>query len=69
MLIIPYRVKKKGRFIMKKSEMYKKAMIAVLESVSIPSEEKLEIARELIDKEDLELFRERMAEEKDNDEN
>lgn len=49
---------------MKKSEMYKKAMLAVLESDSIPSEEKLEIARELIEREDLERFREKQAEEK-----
>lgn len=50
---------------MKKSEMYKKAMLAVLESDSISSEDKLEIARELIEREDLELFREKRAEEEE----
>lgn len=46
--------------------MYKKAMLAVLGCDSIPSEEKLEIARELIEREDLELFREKRAEEEEN---
>lgn len=47
---------------MKKSEMYRMAMLVVLESDSISNEDKLEIGRELIEREDLELFREKQAE-------
>lgn len=44
---------------MKTSEIYKKAQIAVVNSPYLYSEDKLEILRELMDKEDLEIFREK----------
>ena len=62
MLIIPYRVKKKGRYIMKKSEMYKMAMMAVVGCGTISPNVKVEIVKELIHNEELELWREEQAE-------
>ena len=41
---------------MKKSELYKLAQQAVLDTAMIPCSVKLEIVRELMDKEDLEKF-------------
>ena len=43
---------------MKKSELYKMAEIAVINSVSISVKDKLEILRDLMAQEDLALFRE-----------
>jgi hypothetical protein len=49
---------------MKKSELYKVAQLAVLRDVRIPEDEKLEIIRELQDREYTEtLFEERRAQE------
>lgn len=50
---------------MKKSLIYYKAQIAVLESGLITYGEKLEIIRELQNKEDLEKFVEKQAEERE----
>lgn len=47
---------------MKKSEMYKLAQKAVVNSMSIQAEDKLEILRELMVKEDLALFTEKEKE-------
>ena len=44
---------------MKKSEIYKKAQVAVLNDESLSEEEKLDILRELIKKRDLAIFAER----------
>lgn len=44
---------------MKTSEIYKKAQFAVVNSLCLYPEDKLEILRELMDKEDLEIFREK----------
>ena len=49
---------------MKKSEMYKVAMMAVVASSSISPNVKVEIVRELMEREDLELWREKQEEEK-----
>lgn len=48
---------------MKKSEMYKMAMMAVVASNSISPNVKIDIVRELIEREDLELFKEKREEE------
>ena len=47
---------------MKKSEIYRMAQVAVLMNASINVREKLEILRELIDKEDVALFCEKKEE-------
>ena len=49
---------------MKKSEIYKLAELAVVSSECICSADKLEIIKELQDREDLEKFVEKQAEEK-----
>lgn len=43
---------------MKKSEVYKMAEVAVVNSLSISAQDKIEILRELIEQEDLALYRE-----------
>lgn len=48
---------------MKKSEMYKIAMMAVVSSYAIAPDVKVEIVRELMEREDLELYREKKEEE------
>lgn len=48
---------------MKKSEMYKLAQCAVINSNSILTDDKLEILRELMGKEDVALYTERKEEE------
>ena len=52
---------------MKKSEIYKTAQNSVLRDALIPEYLKLEILRELMSAEDLELYREKKAEEEDKD--
>lgn len=47
---------------MKKSEMFKVAQIAVVNSLSICVTDKLEVLRELMDKEDVALYVEEQAE-------
>lgn len=47
-----------GGDLMKTSEIYKRAQIAVINAPSICVSDKLEILRELMDKQDLEIFRE-----------
>ena len=44
---------------MKKSEMYKVAMMAVVASASISPDVKIEITKELMEREDLELWKEK----------
>ena len=54
---------------MKKSEIYKLAQVAVIETPMLSSKQKIEILKELIDKEGLEMFVERQKEqEKANEE-
>lgn len=48
---------------MKKSEIYRQAQYAVINSPSIHTEAKTEILRELMDKEDVALFVEKQEEE------
>lgn len=48
---------------MKKSEMYKVAMMAVVGSGSISPNVKVEIVKELIHKEEIELWKEEQSEE------
>ena len=48
---------------MKKSEMYKIAMMAVVSSIAISPDVKVEVVRELMEREDLELYREKKEEE------
>jgi hypothetical protein len=47
---------------MKKSEIYRLAQGAVVTNTSLPTSTKLEILRELMDKEDVEKFCEKRAE-------
>ena len=49
---------------MKKSELYHLAQIAVINSPSIAPETKIEVLRELLDAESLELYREEREENK-----
>lgn len=53
----------KGFVDMKKSEMYKVAMMAVISSISIAPDVKVEVVKELIESEKLELYREEKEEE------
>jgi hypothetical protein len=53
----------KGFVDMKKSEMYKVAMMAVVSSIAIAPDVKVEIVKELIESEKLELYREGKEEE------
>lgn len=65
MLKIPYWVnKKKGEIKgMKKSEIWKKAQLAVLSDSRLSDSDKLEILKELQDKEDTALFIEKREKE------
>ena len=51
---------------MKKSEMYRLAQMAVVSSGTISPNVKVDIVKELIEAESLELWREKQAEEKEN---
>ena len=53
---------------MKKSEMYKKAQIAILQMDGLTFKETLEILRELMDQEELEKWKEDKAEEEEQEE-
>jgi hypothetical protein len=57
----------KGEITMKKSDIYKMAQIAVLGSNNISPGMKLDIIRELMEKEDVALFTEERAEEEGKD--
>ena len=59
----------KGIKIMKKSAIYKAAQYAVLKDARLLDNMKMEILRELITAEDLELYREKKAEEEENTQN
>lgn len=54
---------------MKKSAIYKAAQYAVLKDARLLDNMKMEILRELITAEDLELYREKKAEEEENTQN
>lgn len=54
----------KGIIDMKKSEMYKVPMMAVVSSIAIAPDVKVEVVRELMEREDLELWKEKQEEEK-----
>lgn len=52
---------------MKKSELLREVMAAVMESDSLSRELKIEAMKDLIERESLELYRERQAEKKQGD--
>ena len=52
---------------MKKSELLREVMAAVMESDSLSRELKIEAMKDLIERESLELYRERQAEKKKGD--
>lgn len=54
---------------MKKSVIYKAAQHSVLRDARVPECVKMEILRELMSAEDLELYREKKAEEEENTQN
>lgn len=51
---------------MKKSEMYRMAQMAVVNSMTISPNVKIDIVRELMEREDLEAWKEKKAEEEEN---